>query len=96
VAHDFGDFWSERVPWLERTDFPSHLARLQDKEIKSSYQLPPKKVLDAITENAEEPDLVRILVAAKGCRRLTSTLGRSRYRRLFWDRVSDSATKYKM
>jgi len=64
VAHDFGDSRSERVPWLERTDFPSHLDRLQDKEIKSSYTLPPKKVLGAGAENAEEPDLVRILVCS--------------------------------
>jgi hypothetical protein len=58
VVHDFGDSWSEGVPWLGRTAFPSHLARLQDKEIKSLYALPPKKVLDASAENAEEPDLV--------------------------------------
>jgi hypothetical protein len=37
VAHDFGDSRSARVPWLERTAFPSHLARLKDEEIKSSY-----------------------------------------------------------
>jgi hypothetical protein len=58
VVHDFGDSWSERVPWLERPAFPSHLARLQDKEIKSLYALPPKKVLDASAENAEETGLV--------------------------------------
>ncbi len=29
-----------RVPWLERTGFPSHLVGLKDEEIRSSYQLP--------------------------------------------------------
>jgi len=65
VVHDFGDSRAERVPWLERTDFPSHLARLKDEEIWSSYRLLPKKELDAGSENAEDPILVRILVAAK-------------------------------
>lgn len=65
VVRDFGDSQSERVPWLERTDFPSHLAELEDEEIKSSYTLPPKRVLDANAESAEDPDLVRILVAAE-------------------------------
>lgn len=31
---------ASRVPWLERTGFPSHLAGVLDAEIKSSYQLP--------------------------------------------------------
>ena len=35
VVHDFGDSKSARVPWLERTAFPSHLVGLQDEEIKS-------------------------------------------------------------
>jgi hypothetical protein len=35
------------------------------KRSKSSYTLPLKKVLDANTKNAEVPNLVRILVAAK-------------------------------
>jgi hypothetical protein len=65
VVYDFGDSRAERVPWLERTDFPSHLARLKDEEIWSSYKLPPKKELDAGSENAEDPNLVRILVAAE-------------------------------
>ena len=33
VVHDFGDSRSERVLWLERIDFSSHLARLKDEEI---------------------------------------------------------------
>lgn len=65
IVHDFGDSRSERVPWLERTDFPSHLARLKDEEIKSSYALPSKKVLGADAEDAKDFNLVRILVAAK-------------------------------
>jgi len=65
VVHDFGDSRSERVPWLERTGFPSHLAGLKDEEIWSSYKLPPKKELDAGSEDAEDPSLVRILVAAE-------------------------------
>ena len=62
IVHDFGDSRSARVPWLERTAFPSHLARLKDEEIKSSYKLPPKKEVDA---DAKDADLVRILAAAK-------------------------------
>jgi hypothetical protein len=65
VVHDFGDSRAERVPWLERTDFPSHLAGLKDEEIKSSYTLPPKKHLDTGAEGAPDPDLVRILAAAE-------------------------------
>jgi hypothetical protein len=65
VVHDFGDSRAERVLWLERTDFPSHLAGLKDEEIKSSYTLPLKKHLDAGAEGALDPDLVRILAAAE-------------------------------
>lgn len=65
VVYDFGDSRSERVPWLERTDFPSHLARLRDEEIRSSYALPLKKGIDTASVYAEDPNLVRILVAAK-------------------------------
>jgi hypothetical protein len=43
IVHDFRDSWSARVPWLERTDFPYHLAKLKDEEIKSLYELPPKR-----------------------------------------------------
>ena len=39
VVEDF-DSKMSRVPWLERTRFPAHLAGLRDKEISSSYQLP--------------------------------------------------------
>ena len=65
VVQDIRDSRSERVPWLERTDFPSHLAGLKDEEIWSSYKLPPKKELDAGSENAKDPILVRILVVAE-------------------------------
>jgi hypothetical protein len=65
IVHDFGDSRSERVPWLETTGFPHHLATLQDEEIWSSYKLPPKRELDADMEDAKPPDLVRILVAAE-------------------------------
>lgn len=46
IVHDFGDSKSERMPWLETTRFPSHMARLRDEEIRGSYKLPPKKKLD--------------------------------------------------
>lgn len=67
VVRDFGVSRAERVLWLERTDFPSHLAGLKDEEIKSSYTVPPKKVLDAgaDAESTDDPDLVRILVTVE-------------------------------
>ena len=65
IVHDFGDSRSERVPWLEMTGFLYHVTMLKDEEIWSSYKLPPKKELDASSENAEDPNLVRILVAAE-------------------------------
>ena len=37
IVQDFGESRSARVPWLERTGFPSHLAGLRDEEIRSSY-----------------------------------------------------------
>jgi uncharacterized lipoprotein YehR (DUF1307 family) len=33
IVHDFADSRSERVPWLERVEFPSHTATLKDEEI---------------------------------------------------------------
>jgi Lhr-like helicase len=66
IVQDIGDSRSERVPWLhDLTGFPYHLTTLKDEEIWSSYKLPPKKELDAGSENAEDPNLVRILVAAE-------------------------------
>jgi hypothetical protein len=65
IVRDFGDSRSERVPWLERTGFPHHLATLQGEEIWSSYQLPPKRELDADAQDAQAPDLVRIVAAAE-------------------------------
>jgi hypothetical protein len=54
------------VPWLhDLTGFPYHLTILKDEEIWSSYKLPPKKELDAGSENAEDPNLIRILVIAE-------------------------------
>ena len=55
VVYDFGESRSARIPWLKRTAFPSHLAKLKDEEIKSSYELPPKKELDV---DAKDADLV--------------------------------------
>ena len=52
--------------WLYNlTGFLSHLTTLKDEEIWSSYKLPLKKELNAGSEDAEDPKLVRILVAAK-------------------------------
>ena len=66
TVQDIGDSRSERVPWLhDLTGFPYHMTTLKDEEIWSSYKLPPKKELDAGSEDAEDPDLVRILVAAE-------------------------------
>jgi hypothetical protein len=66
IVQDIGDSRSERVPWLHDViRSPPHLTSLKDEEIWSSYKLPPKKELDAGGENAEDPDLVRILVAAE-------------------------------
>ena len=62
IVHDFGDSRSARVPWLERTDFPFHLGKLKDEEIKSSYELPPQRVPNT---DAKDPDLVRIVAAAE-------------------------------
>ena len=36
IVHDFGDSKSERMPWLETTRFPSHMAKLRDEEIRDS------------------------------------------------------------
>jgi hypothetical protein len=69
VVQDIGDSRSKRVPWLhDVTGFPYHLTMLKDEEIWSSYKLPPKKELDAGSEDtkgAKDPNLVRILVAAE-------------------------------
>lgn len=66
VVQDIGDSRSERVPWLhDVTGFPYHMTTLKDEEIWSSYKLPPKKELDTGGEGAEDPNLVRILVAAE-------------------------------
>lgn len=65
IVSDFGDSRSERVPWLERTGFPNHLAKLKDEEIRSSFQLPSKKELGGATEDATDSDLVEIILAAE-------------------------------
>jgi superfamily II DNA helicase RecQ len=66
IVYDIGDSRSERVPWLhDLTGFPYHISNLKGEEIWSSYKLPPKKELDSSSENAKDPDLVRILVAAE-------------------------------
>ena len=54
------------MPWLhDLTGFLSHLTTLKDEEIWSSYKLPLKKELNAGSEDAKDPKLVRILVAAE-------------------------------
>ena len=62
IVQDFGDSRSARVPWLERTGFPFYLDGLRDEEIKTSYELLPKKEEDA---DAQDMDLVRIIAAAE-------------------------------
>lgn len=46
VVQDFEGSKSARVPWLGTLGFPAHLRGLKDDEIKASYALPPKRVLD--------------------------------------------------
>jgi hypothetical protein len=66
TVHAIGDSRAERVPWLhDVTRFPFHIGDLRDEEIWSSYKLLPKRELDAGSEDAQDPDLVRILVAAE-------------------------------
>lgn len=66
TVQDIGDSRSERVPWLrDLTHFPSQMITLKDEEIWNSYRLPPKKELDTGDKNAQDPDLVRILVGAE-------------------------------
>ncbi|KFZ15841.1 hypothetical protein V501_02521, partial [Pseudogymnoascus sp. VKM F-4519 (FW-2642)] len=57
IVHDFADSRSERVPWPERVEFPSHTATLKDEEIWSSYKLLPKKEVDGGAEGATDPNL---------------------------------------
>jgi hypothetical protein len=76
IVHDIGDSRAERVPWLhDVTGFPYHLTVLKDEEIWGSYKLPPKREFDAGGEEAEDPNLVRILVAAEAVLRPWSKLG---------------------
>jgi hypothetical protein len=51
------------VPWLERTQFASHLATLKDEEIRSSYELPRRQKGGDV--DAGDVDLVRIITAAE-------------------------------
>lgn len=46
IVHDFEDSRSARVPWLERTGFPSHIAGLSDDEIHLSFLPPSIKELE--------------------------------------------------
>jgi hypothetical protein len=63
IVQDIRDSRSERVPWLhDVTGFPYHLTTLKDEEIWSSYKLPPKKELDAGSEDAKDPNLVLSLM----------------------------------
>jgi hypothetical protein len=71
VVRDFGDSRSARVPWLERTGFPSHLSGLRDEEIRSSYQLPRRRAAaggggaEAADDDDDDADLARIADAAE-------------------------------
>lgn len=63
-----GSRW-ERIPWLSHTGFPTHLQGLRDREIRSSYALPPKRVLDGHVDDCDcdvDAHLVRLLNAAEG------------------------------
>ena len=52
IVQDIRDSRSERVPWLhDVTKFPYHVTTLKDEEIWGSYRLPPKKELDAGSED---------------------------------------------
>lgn len=55
---------TERVPWLERTGFVTHLVGLKDEEIYSSYQLPAND--QAADDATTDTTLVRILNVAEG------------------------------
>lgn len=46
IAHDIEESRADRVSWLVSTGFPTHPRGLRNAEIKMSYILPPKKVLD--------------------------------------------------
>lgn len=52
VVHDFGNSRSARIPWLERTGFPNHLAGLMDDEVKGSYRIPPRESGDTDFDTA--------------------------------------------
>ena len=71
IVYDFGDSRLAGVSWLERTAFLSYLARLKHKEIKSSYELPRKRELNA---DAKDPNLVQIIAAAEAVLRNTYQL----------------------
>ena len=62
IVRDLNASRTERVPWLEKTGFPSYLAGLQDSQIKSAYKLPPK---DPAKATDSDRDLARILAAAQ-------------------------------
>jgi hypothetical protein len=72
IVQDIGDSRSERVPWLyDLTGFPYYIATLKDEENWSSYKLLLKKELNAGSENAKDPNLIRILVIAEAVLRDT-------------------------
>jgi len=62
IVRDLNASRTERVPWLEKTGFPSYLAGLQDSQIKSAYKLPPK---DPAKATNSDRDLARILAAVQ-------------------------------
>jgi hypothetical protein len=66
IVYNIGDSRSERVLWLYNlTGFPYYMPNLKGEEIWSLYKLPPKKEPDSSSENAKDPNLVRILATAE-------------------------------
>lgn len=65
IVHDFEDSRASRVPWLERTGFPSHLKDLLDTEIHSSYKIPVAHELEEEDSSIDDPTLARIIAGTR-------------------------------
>jgi hypothetical protein len=63
IVHDFEDSRASRVPWLERTGFPSHLKGLFDEEIYGSYKVPSDRELEG--GSFDDPILARIITGTR-------------------------------
>jgi hypothetical protein len=63
IVHDFEDSRASRVPWLERTGFPSHLKDLFDEEIYGSYKVPSDRELEG--GSFDDPILARIITGTR-------------------------------